>query len=244
MPTTAAARFTILQSGEIDVLIRDSTLTFTRNIQLGLDEIAVKFYAGEGFLVSKKLGVSKITELNGATICVITGATLELNIADFARSNGTKIGTLLFDKPDEAVAGDGDRALRRLHRRHRQPRRHALHAEDPGRLGRAGRCDQQGAAGHPCAHRRSGLEKILFWTHSGAADGRGTRCDQGERRPDEEPARTRSSAGCWAPKAASARLMGLDDEWALRAIKTGGNYGEMYDEYLRGPQGARTCRAA
>ena len=99
MPTTAAARFTILQSGEIDVLIRDSTLTFIRNTQLGLDEIAVNFYAGEGFLVSKKLGVSKITELNGATICVITGATLELNIADFARSNGTKIGTLLFDKP-------------------------------------------------------------------------------------------------------------------------------------------------
>ena len=59
VPTTAAARFTILQSGEIDVLIRDSTLTFTRNIQLGLDEIAVNFYAGEGFLVSKKLGVSQ-----------------------------------------------------------------------------------------------------------------------------------------------------------------------------------------
>ena len=103
VPTTAAARFTVLQSGEIDVLIRDFTLTFTRSVQLGLDEIAVTFYAGEGFLVSKKLGVSKITELNGATICVITGATLELNIADFARSNGTKIGTLLFDKPDEAV---------------------------------------------------------------------------------------------------------------------------------------------
>src|SRR6266542_936880 len=76
VPTTAAARFTILQSGEIDVLIRDSTLTFIRSVQLGLDEIAVTFYAGEGFLVSKKLGVSKITELNGATICVITGATL------------------------------------------------------------------------------------------------------------------------------------------------------------------------
>src|SRR6201999_2457610 len=103
VPTTTPARFTILQSGEIDVLIRDSTLTFTRSVQLGIDEVAINFYAGEGFLVSKKLGVSKITDLNGATICVVTGATLELNIADFARSNGTKIGTLLFDKSDEAV---------------------------------------------------------------------------------------------------------------------------------------------
>ena len=59
VPTTAAARFTILQSGEIDVLIRDCTLTFNRSVQLGLDEIAVTFYAGEGFLVSKKLGVSR-----------------------------------------------------------------------------------------------------------------------------------------------------------------------------------------
>ena len=102
VPTTTPARFTMLQAGEIDVLIRDSTMTLTRSVQLHLDEVAVNFYAGQGFLVSKKLGVGKVTELNGATICTLTGATLELNIADFARSNGTKIGTLLFEKSDEA----------------------------------------------------------------------------------------------------------------------------------------------
>ena len=104
VPTTAAARFTVLQAGEIDVLIRDSTLTFSRSAQLGLDEVAVNFYAGQGFLVRKSIGVTKAADLQGATICVITGATLELNIADFARSTGAKIGTLLFEKPDEAVA--------------------------------------------------------------------------------------------------------------------------------------------
>ena len=111
VPSTTPTRFTILQSGEMDVLIRDSTLTFSRSAQLHLDEVAINFYAGQGFLVSKKLGVSKIEELNGATICTLTGATLELNIADYARSRGTKIGTLLFDKSDEAIAGNGDGAL-------------------------------------------------------------------------------------------------------------------------------------
>ena len=185
VPTTAAARFTILQSGEIDVLIRDSTLTFIRNTQLGLDEIAVNFYAGEGFLVSKKLGVSKITELNGATICVITGATLELNIADFARSNGTKIGTLLFDKTEEAVqameAGrcdgytDDTGSLAGMRSTLKTPDDwvvlDGVISKEP--LGMHAR------AGDPAWSR------ILFWTAQRAADRRGTRGDQGERRPDE-----------------------------------------------------------
>ena len=93
VPTTAAARFTVLQSGEIDVLIRDSTLTFIRDVQLRLMPVAVNFYAGQGFLVRKALNVSSARDLDGATMCVITGATLELNIADFARSTGKTIGT-------------------------------------------------------------------------------------------------------------------------------------------------------
>lgn len=84
--------------GQIDVLIRDSTLTFTRGVQLGLNEVAVNFYAGQGFLVKKSLGVSKAADLAGATIYMLTGATLELNIADFARATGAKIDSLLFDK--------------------------------------------------------------------------------------------------------------------------------------------------
>ena len=83
MPTTAKVRFTVLQSGEIDVLIRDSTLTFSRDVQLGLSEIAPTLYAGQGFMVRKTLGVDSLKQLDGATICMITGATLELNLADY-----------------------------------------------------------------------------------------------------------------------------------------------------------------
>ncbi|MCC6467266.1 MAG: transporter substrate-binding domain-containing protein, partial [Alphaproteobacteria bacterium] len=89
--TTAKVRFTVLQGGEIDVLIRDSTLTFTRNTQLGLDGTAVNFYAGQGFMVRKKLNAKKVVDLNGSTQCMVTGATLELNVADYARSKNVKI---------------------------------------------------------------------------------------------------------------------------------------------------------
>src|SRR3984957_7395963 len=102
--TTAKVRFSVLQSGEIDVLIRDSEQTFIRNTQLGLDEPAVNFYTAQTFMVKKSLGVAHSKDLNGATICLITGTTLETNIADFNRANNIKINTLLFDKSEEAFA--------------------------------------------------------------------------------------------------------------------------------------------
>src|SRR5690242_17154726 len=102
--TTTKVRFSVLQSGEIDVLIRDSTHTLTRNTQLGLATGANNFFTGEAFMVKKSLGVGHVKELNGATICVLTGTTLELNIADYGRANSIKINTLLFEKPEEAFA--------------------------------------------------------------------------------------------------------------------------------------------
>ena len=104
VPTTAKVRFTVLQSGEIDVLIRDSTLTFTRNTELKLHEAAVNFYTGQAFMVKKSLNAKGVKDLNGATICMVTGATLELNIADYNRANNVKIDSLLFDRTEEAFA--------------------------------------------------------------------------------------------------------------------------------------------
>lgn len=93
---TAKVRFTVLQSGEIDVLVRDSTLTFSRDTQLNLSLVAVNFYAGQAFMAKKSLKVASTKELNGAT--------LELNIVDYGAANGIKINSLLFDKPEEAFA--------------------------------------------------------------------------------------------------------------------------------------------
>src|SRR6201994_1178730 len=102
--TTSKVRFSVLASGEIDVLIRDSEVTFIRNTQLGPDEPAFNFYTGQTIMVRKSLNVAHAKELNGATICLLTGTTLETNIADYNRANNIKIGTLLFERPEEAFA--------------------------------------------------------------------------------------------------------------------------------------------
>ncbi|MBA3911646.1 MAG: amino acid ABC transporter substrate-binding protein [Rhodobacter sp.] len=87
VPTTGETRFTALQSGEVDLLVRNSTWTFSRDSELALDFVAVNYYDGQGFMVKKDLGVSSAKELDGATVCIQTGTTTELNLADFFKQN-------------------------------------------------------------------------------------------------------------------------------------------------------------
>ena len=87
VPTTGKTRFTALASGEVDVLARNTTWTFSRDTDLGFDFVGVNYYDGQGFMVPKALGVSSAKELDGATICIQTGTTTELNLADYFRAN-------------------------------------------------------------------------------------------------------------------------------------------------------------
>jgi len=87
VPTTGETRFTALQSGEVDLLVRNSTWTFSRDTELALDFVGVNYYDGQGFMVKKDLGVSSAKELDGATVCIQTGTTTELNLADFFKQN-------------------------------------------------------------------------------------------------------------------------------------------------------------
>ena len=87
VPTTGETRFTALASGEVDLLVRNSTWTFSRDTDLKFDFVAVNYYDGQGFMVKKDLGVSSAKELDGATVCIQTGTTTELNLADFFKTN-------------------------------------------------------------------------------------------------------------------------------------------------------------
>ena len=87
VPTTGKTRFTALASGEIDVLARNTTWTFSRDVDLKFEFAGVNYYDGQGFMVPKALGVSSAKELDGATVCIQTGTTTELNLADFFRTN-------------------------------------------------------------------------------------------------------------------------------------------------------------
>jgi general L-amino acid transport system substrate-binding protein len=101
VPLTAQQRFTALQSGEVDLLSRNTTWTLLRDTDLGLNFTAVVFYDGQGFMVPKKLGVKSAKELNGATVCVQPGTTTELNLADYFRANKMQFKPVVIEKLDE-----------------------------------------------------------------------------------------------------------------------------------------------
>lgn len=103
-PLSAKERFTALQSGEIDILSRNTTWTFTRDVSLGLDFTATNFYDGQGFMVRKELGVTSALDLAGATVCTEQGTTTELNMADFFRKHNMTYVPVVVQKADEAVA--------------------------------------------------------------------------------------------------------------------------------------------
>ena len=233
--TTAAARFTVLQSGEIDVLIRDSTLTFTRSTALGLDEVAVNFYAGQGFLVKKSLGVSKAADLKGATMCMVTGATLELNIADFARSSGAKIESLLFDKTEEAIAA-------------MEAGRCDGYTDDTGSL--AGMRSTLKVPGdwmvlpeviskEPLGlHIRSGdarWQKIVFWLDTAIKTAEEFGVTQANAEQMLATSKDPFVLRLLGKEGDFGKMLGLDNAWALKAIKVSSNYGEMYDRHF-GPK--------
>jgi len=100
---TAQQRFTAIQSGEVDILARNTTWTSSRDSSLGLDFTAVDFYDGQGFMVKKAANVKSAKELDGATVCVQAGTTTELNLADYFRANNMKLTPVVFEKLDEAV---------------------------------------------------------------------------------------------------------------------------------------------
>lgn len=105
IPLNAKERFTALQSGEVDVLSRNTTWTLSRDATMGLTFTTTLYYDGQGFLVNKALGVKSAKELDGASICIQAGTTTELNVADYFKANGLKFTPVVFDTSDQTVKG-------------------------------------------------------------------------------------------------------------------------------------------
>uniref|UniRef100_UPI00333E9105 amino acid ABC transporter substrate-binding protein n=1 Tax=Castellaniella defragrans TaxID=75697 RepID=UPI00333E9105 len=103
VPLNAQQRFTALQSGEIDLLARNTTVTLTRDTGVGAIHAAINFYDGQGFLVPKSLGLKSAKEINGATVCMQTGTSNENTMADWARANGVKYTPVVIEQFNEVV---------------------------------------------------------------------------------------------------------------------------------------------
>ena len=104
VPNTAVQRFPMLQSGELDILVRNTTITMGRETQLGLAFAGINFYDGQGFMVRRSSGVTSARQLDGATVCVQPGTTTELNLTDYFRTNRMRFTPVVIEQAEEIRA--------------------------------------------------------------------------------------------------------------------------------------------
>ena len=228
VPLTAANRFTALQSGEVDVLARNTTWTMSRDTTLGLDFAAVTFFDGQGFIVHKSLKVSSALELNGAAVCVQQGTTTELNLADYFRSNHMTLKTVTFATANEAVkAYDSGRCDSYT------TDSSGLYAErlrlaDPNENMVLPEIISKEPLSPVVRQGDDSWEDLVRWVHHAMLDAEElgvtkSNVDDQLKSPNPEVRRLLGVEGQFGA------ALGLTNDWAYRIIKQIGNYGESFD---------------
>src|SRR5580704_15658768 len=227
---TAQNRYTALQSGEIDVLYRNSTETFLRGTTLGLRQGPVNFYDGQGFVVKKDTCVKDLKALNGATVCVAQGTTHEVTLGDYGRANGIDWKPLVFDRPDtmqQTFSGGRCDAM----------------TQDASALAGAVATAAPNAADYLVLPQtiskeplgpftRNGDEvwtDIIAWLHYGLVEAEELGVTAASA---DEMAKSSNVPAIQRLLGSSGELgsrLGLDNKWMVQAIKAGGNYAEIFE---------------
>jgi general L-amino acid transport system substrate-binding protein len=227
LPINAKDRPTILQSGEIDVLIRNTTWTLSRQTA-GMFFTGVNYYDGQGFMVKKKLGVDSALKLDGASVCVQQGTTTELNLADYFRSNNMKLEAVVFASDDQATkAYDSGRCDAYT------TDASGLYAE---RLKMTNPDDNivlpEIISKEPLgpAVRKDDVQwfEIVQWTHFALVNAEElgvTQANVDEKLKSDNPSIRR----LLGVEGSYGEGLGLTKDWAYRIIKHVGNYGEIFD---------------
>jgi general L-amino acid transport system substrate-binding protein len=231
-------RFTALQSGEIDVLARDTTQNFSRDVSLGIVFVGVNFYTGAGFIVRKDSGVTSTAQLNGATICISQGNSQLADLADHFRTRGMTyqlvqperfadtLQAFLSGRCDTAVAGAADLAAAK-----------AVQAPDPSKYIVLEQLLSRDPYSVSVARGDWEWFSIARWTLNGLfeAEERGiTRANVRETAQGSKDPAVRRFLGADDDLGG---LLGLKKDWMAKAIEAVGNYGEMYDRHF-GPNTA------
>ena len=233
VPTTGKTRFTVLNSGEGDILYRNTTITMSRDADLKLTFLGVNYYDGQGFMVPKALGVTSASELDGASVCIQTGTTTELNLADFFRANGISYEPVPVETNEEAqsnyLGGRCDvyttdaSGLAATRSTFDHPNAHVVLPEIISKepLGPAVRQGDDEWADTTrwvltalVAAEELGITQANITGHSKAA---------GNNPSINRIAGTEGDFGS---------MIGLDKQWAVRAIQAVGNYGEIFERNI------------
>ncbi|ETW98170.1 MAG: amino acid ABC transporter substrate-binding protein [Candidatus Entotheonella factor] len=229
VPLSAQQRFTALQSGEVDLLSRNTTWTLTRDASLGLVFAGVTFYDGQGFMVPKEIGVSKATELDGAEVCVQTGTTTELNLADYFRAQGMTFKPVVFENLEESkTAFFNGRCQVYTTDRSGLASIRAADAPNPDDYVILPETISKEPLGPVVRRGDDEWFTIVKWMVYGLieAEEKGvTSKNVDEMKNSQDPVikRLLGVSGDMGTK------IGLDNDWVVRAIKAIGNYGEVYD---------------
>jgi general L-amino acid transport system substrate-binding protein len=229
VPLTAKDRFTALQSGEVDLLARNTTWSMSRDTSLGLNFTGVNYYDGQGFIVRKALKVNSALELNDAAVCVQQGTTTELNLADYFRANKMKLKTVTFATADEALkAYDASRC-------------DSYTTDASGlageRLRLASTDDHvilpeiisKEPLGPAVRHGDDQWFDIVKWTHFAMVNAEElgiTKANVDDMAKSDNPdiKRLLGTEGKYG------EALGLTNDWAVRIIKQVGNYGEVFEK--------------
>jgi len=234
-PLSSKERFTALQSGEIDVLSRNTTWTLVRDTALGLNFAGVNYYDGQGFMVRKSLGVKSALELDGASVCTNLGTTTELNLSDYFRANGMKFKGVFFEKADEVVAAyDSGRcdvyttdqsglAAQRI--KLKNPADHMILPE----------IISKEPLGPVVAHGDDQLFDLVKWTLYAmieAEENGVTSANVDDLKANSKNPVIKRLLGA---EGDTGKNLGVSKDWAYNIVKQVGNYGELFEKHL-GPK--------
>ncbi len=227
-PLSAKERFTAIQSGEVDIIARNTTWSMHRDTALGIDFPVVNYYDGQGFMVRADLGVTSALELDGATLCTNQGTTTELNAADYFRANGMQYEIVAFEKADESIAAYNSgrcdayttdhSALYAQKLKLSQPKAHIvlpeiISKEPLGPLVRQG---------------DSSWNDLVRWTHYAtvAAEELGVTSKNIDKMKASSNPSVRRLLGL---DGSFGSNLGLSKQWAVNILRAVGNYGEIFE---------------
>lgn len=224
----ARERFTALQSGEVDVLSRNTTWTLTRDASLGINFTGVNYYDGQGFMVRESLGVTNPKELDGATVCIQSGTTTELNLADYFRANGMKYDALVFDTSDQTIQGFATNRCDVLTSDISQLAALRSKLDDPATAVLLAELISKEPLGPVVRQGDDQWLNIVKWAlfaQINAEELGVTQANVDEMKTSDNPEiqRLLGSSGDLG------QYLGLSADWAYNIIKGVGNYGEMFE---------------
>jgi general L-amino acid transport system substrate-binding protein len=234
-PLTAQQRFTALQSGEVDILSRNTTWTLTRDASLGLHFVGVTYYDGQGFMVPVKSKVKSAKGLKGATVCVQSGTTTEKNLTDYSRANNLNLKPVVFEKLEAATGAyfagrctsyttDASGLASVRNKEAKNPKDHVILPE----------LISKEPLGPAVRRGDDEFFAIAKWVYFGLLEAEEygiTQANVGQMKSSQDPVVMR----ILGTSEDTGKLLGLDKDWMVRVLQATGNYGEIFERNV-GPK--------